>query len=609
MAESCVESDSGAAFIFFLGSTGKNVIPSKLEIKDMTDQYQSQLLEEICMEILERLSVKSLIRFKSVCKSWKSLISTPYFMDRHFDRNAANSNKLGIVEMIQVARYNSFYIQTLNFSPTSLGETSIIDQSLEECNDAKVLGWCRGLLLVGVDCSDYKLLLWNPSTSKCKEISDPQYQQLEYEYIDSSTLGYDFNIKSHKIVLIYKLGKFERCISVYTLKTNSWTSVELDTEHKVADYDGYPITLTANGAPHWVINHRDVVTRPESEYNITHRRIEYFDFGVNKLLVVQQPGDYDNCRFAVTPQLYDTEGSLCIGYRKGGFILEIWVMKRYGVKDSWFKWMSYEDEYVPFPICFAKNNINVSFFVGRGKKCCAIYNGKEKGIELEGMGELVSELREMGSLVFHEFKKQASFFFKEKFKTARLALTDVTPVELLTEEATNGNMLSPNASSMSAISRAAFEVDDYWRIVDILHKRLSKFDTKNWRASYNALVLLEHLLTHENEAFLKEERARARKLTMGIKGFGSFSQLSSPRDGRFDSQLFYEDHQNEKENNFLEFKENFSSKEEIKITEENQNKEMKSKSSGINGGIESEREHPFCEDEQETAESLISSIM
>lgn len=36
----------------------------------------------------------------------------------------------------------------------------------------------------------------------------------------------------------------------------------------------------------------------------------------------------------------------------------------------------------------------------------------------------------MGSSSFHEFKKQASFFFKEKIKTARLALTDVTPAEL-----------------------------------------------------------------------------------------------------------------------------------------------------------------------------------
>jgi len=31
---------------------------------------------------------------------------------------------------------------------------------------------------------------------------------------------------------------------------------------------------------------------------------------------------------------------------------------------------------------------------------------------------------------FFEFKKQASFFLKEKIKTARLALTDVTPAEL-----------------------------------------------------------------------------------------------------------------------------------------------------------------------------------
>lgn len=32
--------------------------------------------------------------------------------------------------------------------------------------------------------------------------------------------------------------------------------------------------------------------------------------------------------------------------------------------------------------------------------------------------------------IFQEFKKQASFFFKEKIKTARLALTDVTPAQL-----------------------------------------------------------------------------------------------------------------------------------------------------------------------------------
>ncbi|OVA18827.1 Epsin domain [Macleaya cordata] len=85
---------------------------------------------------------------------------------------------------------------------------------------------------------------------------------------------------------------------------------------------------------------------------------------------------------------------------------------------------------------------------------------------------IVGKNNNMGTPFFHEFKKQASFFLKEKIKTARLVLTDVTPAELLTEEATNGNPWAPDTRTMGLISRAAFEVDDYWRIVEILHKRL-----------------------------------------------------------------------------------------------------------------------------------------
>ncbi|KDP44230.1 hypothetical protein JCGZ_05697 [Jatropha curcas] len=179
----------------------------------------------------------------------------------------------------------------------------------------------------------------------------------------------------------------------------------------------------------------------------------------------------------------------------------------------------------------------------------------------------------MGTPSFYEFKKQASFFFKEKIKSARLALTDVTPAELLTEEATNGNPWAPDSRTLGSISRAAFEVDDYWRIVEILHKRFLRFERKKWRVSYNSLIVLEHLLTHgpesvagefqndvevikemegfqyidekgfnwglivrkkserilkllQKEVLLKEERERARKLTRGIQGFGSFCQRS-----------------------------------------------------------------------------------
>ncbi|KAL0460581.1 UNVERIFIED_CONTAM: Clathrin interactor EPSIN 1 [Sesamum latifolium] len=180
----------------------------------------------------------------------------------------------------------------------------------------------------------------------------------------------------------------------------------------------------------------------------------------------------------------------------------------------------------------------------------------------------------MDAPILHEFKKQASFFLKEKIKTARLALTDVTPAQLLAEEATNGNPGGVDAQTLKMISRAAFELDDYWRIVEILHKRLVKFDTRNWRAAYKALIVLEYLLTHgpesvaqefqtqrdvirEMERFqhidekgfnwglnvrkkserilkllekgplLREERDKARKISRGIQGFGSFCLRTS----------------------------------------------------------------------------------
>ncbi|PWA63207.1 ENTH/VHS-like protein [Artemisia annua] len=179
---------------------------------------------------------------------------------------------------------------------------------------------------------------------------------------------------------------------------------------------------------------------------------------------------------------------------------------------------------------------------------------------------------------FLEFKKQASFFLKEKIKTARLALTDVTPAQIVVEEATNGNPWAPDARSLKIISKAAFEIDDYWRIVNVLHNRLVRFDASNWRIPYKAVVVLEHLLTHGPESVaeefqthkdvfqemtnfqytdekgfnwglnvrmkserilkflnemnvLKEERAKARKLSIGIQGFGSFNHKVSSENG------------------------------------------------------------------------------
>ncbi|KAG6670090.1 hypothetical protein CIPAW_01G287200, partial [Carya illinoinensis] len=276
----------------------------------------------------------------------------------------------------------------------------------------------------------------------------------------------------------------------------------------------------------------------------------------------------------------------------------------------------------------------------------------------------------MNSDFFHEFKRQASLFLTEKIKTARLALSYVTPAELMTEEATIGNAWPPDTRTMRVISMAAFEVDDFWRITEILHKRFLKFDRKNWRLSYNALILLEYLLTHgplsvakefqrdkdvikemasfqyvdergfnwglsvknlsekvlkliESETLHKEERARAFKLTHRIERFGSFGHRSSSGDATLEDSSFktygrcnsnYNDHQRH-EIGYLTSSKSFSIEEgtrRAKGTLKYINSVLRKRENdaesrpGIGDGYTIE-DHPLCCNEDQTIVPLLSA--
>ncbi|XP_062192651.1 uncharacterized protein LOC133896144 [Phragmites australis] len=107
-------------------------------------------------------------------------------------------------------------------------------------------------------------------------------------------------------------------------------------------------------------------------------------------------------------------------------------------------------------------------------------------------------------LLAGEVKRQASGFLQDKYKQARLALGDVTPAELLVQEATNNDACVPDARTLACIADAAFDMDDCWRITKVLHQRLGRVDWKEWRPVYKALVVLEFLLTHGPEDLPRE---------------------------------------------------------------------------------------------------------
>lgn len=109
--------------------------------------FDEVLPEEMVFEVLQRLPVKSLLRFKSECKSWLSIISDPEFVKTH-PKNMA-------------LKKVSLLMLTYNPQPNLLVPSSNYFDFLYLlilC-DFIVIGSCNGIICLKDDDLFY---LWNP---------------------------------------------------------------------------------------------------------------------------------------------------------------------------------------------------------------------------------------------------------------------------------------------------------------------------------------------------------------------------------------------------------------------------------------------------------------
>lgn len=120
--------------------------------------------EKILMNILSRLPVLPLLRFKCVSKFWKTLISDPYFNMKHLrhHENDLNSQKL-LVGVNWLTLFSSSSLSTVQLVEDVQNHDCPSNCKPVHC--CNIYGYCDGLVLVGVSNRyDKELLLWNPST-------------------------------------------------------------------------------------------------------------------------------------------------------------------------------------------------------------------------------------------------------------------------------------------------------------------------------------------------------------------------------------------------------------------------------------------------------------
>lgn len=220
----------------------------------------SSLGEDVDREILRRLPVKSLLRFKCVCKGWCSLISTPEFAKTHLETAASPPRILLATDPPQSVSCGSPHDDDGGGGDHAGREGMALTQlqSPVEVPDgcrARIVGYCNGLVCVEYDYHRI-VILWNPATGESRNIPNAGFLNNRGTICG---LGYDPSTDDYKILRSCPVTDecgFTRgnAFDVFELKTGSWRRVH----EKHDDLNYRPEVGTyANGFLHWVVLGRD----------------------------------------------------------------------------------------------------------------------------------------------------------------------------------------------------------------------------------------------------------------------------------------------------------------------------------------------------------------
>uniref|UniRef100_M1DCM0 Ubiquitin-protein ligase n=1 Tax=Solanum tuberosum TaxID=4113 RepID=M1DCM0_SOLTU len=175
--------------------------------------------EEIIVDILIRLHVSSLLRFKCASKFWKTLISDQYFKAKHYNY-AKNNKKILITGLIPGTGTGtetdiSYYCSSLSSSQPL--QNLCCPSNHKPC-DYMILCCCDGLALLWCPRGDH--LLWNPSTNESVQLPNHETRSL---FGSTYELGYDSISDDYKILMVEHMSNGpERPTKILALKSGSW---------------------------------------------------------------------------------------------------------------------------------------------------------------------------------------------------------------------------------------------------------------------------------------------------------------------------------------------------------------------------------------------------
>ncbi|XP_076891867.1 F-box/kelch-repeat protein At3g23880-like [Bidens hawaiensis] len=222
---------------------------------------------EIILEILLRLPVESVLRCKSVCKSWYSLISDPHFVKCHLaistrsnyyrqhrlvfnytERNIIKFDNSSVFSTNQGTRIESCNLHDVLYD-NSVNNALELDYPFKHPSKrVSIVGSCNGLVCIDVDKD--VLYIWNPSTRISYRLPPTGTSRNRVGWYVLYGFGYDESTDDYKVVELYNrfIEPCETFIKIYSLKGGNWKNIDV-CPHRYSFSDGHG--KFCNGALHW----------------------------------------------------------------------------------------------------------------------------------------------------------------------------------------------------------------------------------------------------------------------------------------------------------------------------------------------------------------------
>lgn len=326
-------------------------------------ESKSHLPEDILADILIRLPVTTLARFRCVCKSWRSLFASPFFVRMHLNFLKLNPQ---LSTRIILSRYfeSLLSVGPEDYPSLPSGDskcgfeiTQQLDLPLIAGHTYCVKGHCDGLLCVITN--DGSIILWNPSIREYKKLPTPPNFRKTREVLG---LGFDSSLNDYKIVRApsayckCKIKDYHPQVEVFTLSSNSWRKLP-DEDTPPFFIEHYQQSLTLNDGLYWltVEDFRTIILR--------------FDLVKEKFKVVPPPQDGTGRNLVWIGVL---NGSLSLFHSHRFIYIDIWTTKD---DQNWTKLITIPKIQEPgssfssidySPLCFMKSGALLISVRGKG---------------------------------------------------------------------------------------------------------------------------------------------------------------------------------------------------------------------------------------------------